>query len=101
MQVGVNLYDRPLDRRFTPAELKELKAGEVKVVSRIGDRVEAVVRLDPSVPIYFYGARAVNPAAIAQINEARSAASQYSAAAQAHPRSAAPVQRDPAAGRRC
>jgi two-component system nitrogen regulation sensor histidine kinase NtrY len=78
MQVGVNLYDRPLDRRFTPAELKELKAGEVKVVSRIGDRVEAVVRLDPSAPIYFYGARAVNPAAIAQINEARSAASQYS-----------------------
>ena len=78
MQVGVNLYDRPLDRRFTPAELKALKAGEVKVVSRIGDRVEAVVRLDPSVPIYFYGARAVNPAAIEQINEARSAASQYS-----------------------
>jgi two-component system nitrogen regulation sensor histidine kinase NtrY len=78
MRVGINLYERPLEKRFSPQELKTLKAGEVKVVSRINDRVEAVVRLDPTAPIYFYGARLVNPQAIAQIDQARSAASEYS-----------------------
>ena len=78
MQVGINLYDRPLEKRFAADELKRLTAGQVKVASRTGDRVEAVVRLDPTAPVYFYGAREVNPQAFAQIDQARSAASEYS-----------------------
>ncbi|HLL31795.1 MAG TPA: ATP-binding protein, partial [Allosphingosinicella sp.] len=58
-------------------ELKGMKAGEV-VLARTRDRVEAVVRLDPSAQVYFYGARAINAQAIAQIDQARSAASEYS-----------------------
>ncbi|HEX8469225.1 MAG TPA: ATP-binding protein [Allosphingosinicella sp.] len=77
MQVGVNLYDRPLEKRFTAKQLKVMKAGEV-LLGRTGDRVEAVVRLDPSAQIFFYGARAINAEAIAQIDQARSAASEYS-----------------------
>ncbi|HEX9932953.1 MAG TPA: ATP-binding protein, partial [Allosphingosinicella sp.] len=41
------------------------------------DRVEAVVRLDPEEEVYLYTSRTVNPAAIQQIEEARSAASDY------------------------
>ena len=78
MRVGINLYNRSLESRFTPAELKALKAGEVRVGSRTHDRVEAVVRLDPEAPVYFYGAREVNPQAFAQIQQARTAASEYS-----------------------
>src|SRR4051794_30862596 len=29
LQIGVNLYDRPLERRFRPEELRSLKAGQV------------------------------------------------------------------------
>jgi two-component system nitrogen regulation sensor histidine kinase NtrY len=78
LQIGVNLYDRPLDKRFTPDELKALKAGEAKVVLKTHDRVEGAVRLDPTAPVYLYGARAVNVAAIASMDEARKAASAYS-----------------------
>jgi two-component system nitrogen regulation sensor histidine kinase NtrY len=76
-QVGVNLYDRPIERRFPPDVLRRLRAGEVYVGASTRDRVEAVVRLDPNAFIYLYGARAVNPEAIAQIEQARNAASAY------------------------
>ncbi len=75
-EIEVNFDDRPLARRFGPEVLRALRAGEVRVIlSR--DRVEAVVRLDPQAPIYFYGSRFVNAAAIAQIRQAQTAASDY------------------------
>jgi two-component system, NtrC family, nitrogen regulation sensor histidine kinase NtrY len=77
MRVGVNLYERPLEKRFSAKELKAMKAGQV-VLARTGDRVEAVVRLDPTAQVYFYGARAINAQATAQIDQARSAVSEYS-----------------------
>jgi two-component system, NtrC family, nitrogen regulation sensor histidine kinase NtrY len=77
MQIGVNLYDRPLEQRFSAEELVALQAGQVKAVTNITDRVEAAIRLDPEVPIYLYGARAVNADAIAQMAQARTAASDY------------------------
>ncbi|WP_245409586.1 sensor histidine kinase [Allosphingosinicella vermicomposti] len=74
----VNLDDRPIERRIPPATLSQLRGGGVRIVNNdIGDRVEAVVRLDPEQEVYLYISRFVNPKAIAQLNEARSAASDY------------------------
>ncbi|MFN3944461.1 MAG: ATP-binding protein [Allosphingosinicella sp.] len=73
----VNLDDRPLERRLPPATLASLREGEPRVVTDAGDRVEAVVRLDPDAEVYLYTSRKVNPAALQQIEEARSAASDY------------------------
>ena len=77
LRAGVNLDDRPLERRFSAPVLSELRGGETRVVTDAGDRVEAVVRLDPEEEVYLYASRKVNPAAIQQIEEARSAASDY------------------------
>ena len=57
LQGGVNLYDRPVESRFTASELLAMKAGEVKVKFDIADRIEGVIRLDPEAKIYVYGAR--------------------------------------------
>jgi two-component system nitrogen regulation sensor histidine kinase NtrY len=57
VQIGVNLYDRPLESRFSAAELLAMEAGEVKVKYDNADRIEGVVRLDPEQRIYVYGAR--------------------------------------------
>jgi len=73
----VNLDDRPLERRFPAAVLSDLRGGETRVVTDAGDRVEAVVRLDPDEEVYLYTSRMVNPAALRQIQQARSAASDY------------------------
>jgi two-component system nitrogen regulation sensor histidine kinase NtrY len=77
LRAGVNLDDRPLETRFPAKVLSELRGGETRVVTDAGDRVEAVVRLDPEEEVYLYTSRKVNPAAIQQIEEARSAASDY------------------------
>jgi two-component system, NtrC family, nitrogen regulation sensor histidine kinase NtrY len=74
--IEVNFDNRPLTRSFPAERLRAMRAGEVSV--RLGrDRVEAIVRLDPQAPIYFYGSRAVNAEAIARIREAQTAASDY------------------------
>jgi two-component system nitrogen regulation sensor histidine kinase NtrY len=77
MQGGVNLYDRPLEDRFDAATLRKLKAGEAIAKEEGGDRVEAVVRLDPQAEVYVYGARAVNARLLNLAEEAQSAASDY------------------------
>ena len=77
MQIGVNLYERPLDQRFKAVDLLRLKAGEVRVVLGTQDRVEGVIRLDPQAPVFLYGARVVNTTAVASMDQARSAASDY------------------------
>ena len=77
MIAGVNLDERPLDKRFPATALTQLRGGETRIITDAGDRVEAVVRLDPEEEVYLYASRKVNPAAIRQIEEARSAASDY------------------------
>ena len=74
---AVNLDDRPLEKRFPAAVLSSLRGGESRAVTDAGDRVEAVIRLDPQAEVYLYTSRKVNPAALRQIQEARSAASDY------------------------
>jgi two-component system, NtrC family, nitrogen regulation sensor histidine kinase NtrY len=73
----VNFDERPLEKRFPAQVLSSLRGGETRVVSDAGDRVEAIVRLDPQAEIYLYTSRTVNPSAIRQLTEARSAASDY------------------------
>lgn len=77
MIAGVNLDDRPLEKRFPAAVLTQLRGDETRVITDAGDRVEAVLRLDPEQEIYLYTSRKVNPAALSQMQEARSAASAY------------------------
>ena len=77
MQGGVNLYDRPLEERFTVATLRKLKAGQAIGKEEDGDRVEAVVRLDPKAEVYVYGAREVNPRLLKLAEEAQNADSDY------------------------
>jgi two-component system nitrogen regulation sensor histidine kinase NtrY len=76
-QIGVNLYERPIETRFSTAALKALKAGEMSVVLNTADRVEAVIRLDPTAQVYLYGARKVDTKAVAAMDQARGAASDY------------------------
>jgi two-component system, NtrC family, nitrogen regulation sensor histidine kinase NtrY len=73
----VNLDDRPLEERFPASTLRRLRGGETGVTVDAGDRVEAVYRLDPQAEVYLYTSRTVNPAALQQIQEARTAASDY------------------------
>ncbi len=77
MIAGVNLDDRPLEKRFPASTLRRLRGGETGVTVDAGDRVEAVYRLDPRAEVYLYTSRTVNPAALKQLEEARSAASDY------------------------
>jgi two-component system nitrogen regulation sensor histidine kinase NtrY len=74
--VEVNFDNRPLASRFPAAVLRSMRAGELRFAST-PNRVEAVVRLDPQALVYLYGARYVNPRAIAQVQQARTATSNY------------------------
>jgi len=75
-EIEVNFDDRPLTRRFSPAVLREMRAGDMRTAAT-PDRVEAIVRLDPEAPVYFYGARVVSADAIARMQQAQTAASDY------------------------
>lgn len=74
---AVNLDDRPLELRFPAGVLRSLQAGESRAITDAGDRVEAIIRLDPRAEVYLYASRTVNPQALKQMREARSAASDY------------------------
>ncbi len=73
----VNLDERPVEQRLPPQVLSSLRGGEPRVVTDAGDRVEAVIKLDPDEEIYLYISRRLNSAAIAQMEEAQNAASAY------------------------
>ncbi len=75
-RIELNLDNRPLTTRFPVATLRAMRAGEIKYMLA-NNRVEAVIRIDPDIPIFFYGARVVDANAIAQIRQAQTAASEY------------------------
>jgi two-component system nitrogen regulation sensor histidine kinase NtrY len=70
-------FDRRIRSRVSRDQLIKMKAGQVIIFSSAADRIEALIRLDPASPIYLYGTRPVNAAAIHQIQAARNAASDY------------------------
>lgn len=73
----IDLDDRPLDRRMSAAALSKLRAGETLVATDAGDRVEAVIRLDPDAEVYLYVSRKVNAAVLASIEQSSKAARDY------------------------
>ncbi len=75
--VAVDLDNRPMERRVSATALRQLRAGETLVATDTGDRVEAVIRLDPEAEIYLYVSRYLNPAVLRQTDEAGRAASDY------------------------
>jgi two-component system nitrogen regulation sensor histidine kinase NtrY len=75
--VAVDLDRRPMEQRVSAAALRQLRAGEAIVATDVGDRVEAVIRLDPDAEIYLYVSRYLNPEALRLITEADRAASDY------------------------
>jgi two-component system nitrogen regulation sensor histidine kinase NtrY len=77
LRAGVNMDERPLEQRFPADTLKRLRVGVPHAAAKSGDRVEAIIRIDPEAEIFLYTSRDVNPVAIRQIEEARSAASGY------------------------
>ena len=78
-QVVVDLDSRPIEQRVSAAALTKLRAGETLVATDAGDRVEAVIRLDPVAEIYLYVSRKANAAVLASIDQSSRAASDYQA----------------------
>ncbi|HYJ31554.1 MAG TPA: ATP-binding protein [Allosphingosinicella sp.] len=76
-RVEWNPDQRPIAERLAPNMLIALGAGQVHMSPTGGDRVEAVVRLDPQAAVYLYAARAVSPEAITALAQARDATSEY------------------------
>ena len=73
----VNLDARPMEQRLSSRVLNSLRGGEPRVVTDAGDRVEAVIRLDPQQEVYLYISRFLNPAALQQNRAVQSAAGSY------------------------
>lgn len=74
---GANLDRRPLDQRIRPQDIKAVSAGSARVITDAGDRVEALIRLDPSAPVFLYVSRKVDPLVLAQVARTQTALSDY------------------------
>lgn len=74
---GANLDRRPLDRRIRPQDVRAAAAGSARVITDAGDRVEALVRLDPTAPVFLYVSRKVDPLVLAQVARTQTALSDY------------------------
>jgi two-component system nitrogen regulation sensor histidine kinase NtrY len=73
----VNFDNRPIEQRFAPKEGQALKAGEVTIKIGKADRVDGLIRLDPSEPVFLYGAREINAAAVEALRQTSEAAQGY------------------------
>ena len=75
----VNMDARPLTTRIAALDLSRARAGEVRVIASAGDRVEAVVRLDPVLDRYVYVSRKVDPLVLNAAARTQNALSEYKA----------------------
>jgi two-component system nitrogen regulation sensor histidine kinase NtrY len=76
-EASVNFDNLPIQQSFSPAEGLKLKAGAVQVKIADVDRIEALIRLDPSAPVFMYGAREINAQAVKALRQTRDAANDY------------------------
>jgi two-component system, NtrC family, nitrogen regulation sensor histidine kinase NtrY len=74
---GANLDARPISLRLPQASVDELRQGRARVITDAGDRVETVVRLDPSAEVYLYASRGVSRAVLASVARTRAARGDY------------------------
>lgn len=70
----VNFDNRPIEQRFTPDEGRKLSAGDVNIKISKADRVDGLIRLDPTEPVFLYGAREINAAAVDALRQTSEAA---------------------------
>ena len=68
-----------LSRRIDAAGLARADHGETLILSGRDDRIDAVVRLDPSISVFLYASRTVDPGAVQAADRAAGARSEYSA----------------------
>ena len=73
----VNFDDRALAQRFSPKEGQKLGAGEVNIKIALADRIEGLIRLDPTAPIFLYGARGIEANAVNALRQTSEAATGY------------------------
>ncbi|QMW24288.1 sensor histidine kinase NtrY-like [Sandaracinobacteroides saxicola] len=75
----VSLDMQPFEARMRALDLSGARVGEAQVVASARDRVEAVVRLDPTAPVYVYVSRRVEPRVLEQVARTQTALSDYKA----------------------
>jgi len=73
----VNFDQRPITARMPLSALPQLQNGLPRIVTDAPDRIEAIIRLDPTQDLYLYISRTMDTNALAQWREAQSAASDY------------------------
>ena len=73
----VNPDERAIPDRMPRRALPELQNGQPRIATDAADRIEAVVKLDPTQDLYLYVSRRMDTAALAQWREAQSAVSDY------------------------
>src|SRR3546814_2121458 len=54
-----------------------VSTGSARVITDAGDRVEALIRLDPETPVFLYVSRKVDPLVLAQVARTQTALSDY------------------------
>jgi two-component system, NtrC family, nitrogen regulation sensor histidine kinase NtrY len=73
----VNFDQRPVEQRLPRAALPALRTGQPRIVTDAGDRIEALIKLDPTQDLYLYISRRMDVRALGQWREAQSAVSDY------------------------
>jgi two-component system nitrogen regulation sensor histidine kinase NtrY len=73
----VNFDQRPVSARMPQSALPVLRNNRPRIVTDAPDRIEAVIKLDPTQDLYLYISRSMDTEALAQWREAQSAVSDY------------------------
>jgi two-component system nitrogen regulation sensor histidine kinase NtrY len=73
----VNFDQRPVSARMPQSALPQLRSGQPRIVTDAPDRIEAVIKLDPTQDLYLYVSRSMDTEALAQWREAQSAVSDF------------------------
>ena len=79
MLASVALDEPQLPRRMAALDLAEIRPGEAKAIASAPDRVEAVVRLNATAPLFVYTSRVVEPRVLQQVARTQAALSDYKA----------------------
>ena len=66
-----------LAKRITTRDLLEARGGVAHVTASSGDRIEAVIRIDPKLERYVYVSRKVDPQVLNQVARTQNALSEY------------------------
>ena len=74
---AVGMEGRPLHERILTLDLERARAGEAVVIASSGDRVEAIIRIDPVFDRYIYVSRKVDPQVLNQVARTKNALSEY------------------------